>query len=43
EMFFIERIQETFPGHRILGEEGQGDKLHSLEGVVWIIDPIDGT
>ncbi|MCY7962398.1 inositol-1-monophosphatase [Bacillus inaquosorum] len=43
EKFFIDRIQETFPGHRILGEEGQGDKLHSLEGVVWIIDPIDGT
>lgn len=43
ERFFIDRIQQTFPGHRILGEEGQGDKLHSLEGIVWIIDPIDGT
>ncbi|ADP31976.1 inositol-1-monophosphatase [Bacillus atrophaeus] len=43
EKFFIDRIQETFPGHRILGEEGQGDELHSLDGVVWIIDPIDGT
>ncbi|KXZ14806.1 inositol monophosphatase [Bacillus nakamurai] len=43
ERFFIDCIQQTFPGHRILGEEGQGDKLHSLDGVVWIIDPIDGT
>lgn len=24
ERFFIDRIQGTFPGHRILGEEGQG-------------------
>lgn len=43
ERFFIDRIQGTFPGHRILGEEGQGDKLRSLDGIVWIIDPIDGT
>jgi len=43
EQFFITRINETFPDHRILGEEGFGDELESLRGVVWIIDPIDGT
>jgi myo-inositol-1(or 4)-monophosphatase len=43
EQFFIKKIKEQFPDHKILGEEGFGDKLTSLEGVVWIIDPIDGT
>ena len=43
ERFFIEKIQSVFPDHHILGEEGEGDKLTSLDGVVWIIDPIDGT
>jgi myo-inositol-1(or 4)-monophosphatase len=26
-----------------MGEEGFGDKLEGLEGIVWMIDPIDGT
>ncbi|WP_028398871.1 inositol monophosphatase family protein [Ectobacillus panaciterrae] len=43
EQFFIEKIQGTYPHHRILGEEGYGDKLTSFEGTVWLIDPIDGT
>lgn len=43
EQFFINKINDTFPAHRILGEEGQGDDVTSLEGTVWIIDPIDGT
>lgn len=43
ERFFIERIRMSFPSHRILGEEGQGDDVQSLDGVIWIIDPIDGT
>ena len=43
EKFFIEKIRDSYPGHRILGEEGFGDKLTDLDGVVWIIDPIDGT
>ncbi|MCZ0754244.1 inositol monophosphatase family protein [Anoxybacillus sp. J5B_2022] len=43
EQFFIERIKETFPEHRVLGEEGFGDDVGALDGVVWIIDPIDGT
>ncbi|QUW21754.1 inositol monophosphatase family protein [Sporosarcina sp. Marseille-Q4063] len=43
EQFFIKRIQADFPTHKIIGEEGFGDKVESIEGVVWILDPIDGT
>ena len=43
ERFFKEKITEYFPDHHILGEEGSGHDLESLNGVVWIIDPIDGT
>ncbi|MCM3160343.1 inositol monophosphatase family protein [Metabacillus litoralis] len=43
EQYLISKIQETYPDHKILGEEGYGDKVESLDGVVWIIDPIDGT
>jgi myo-inositol-1(or 4)-monophosphatase len=43
ERFLIDKIHKDFPNHFILGEEGQGDELKSLDGVVWIIDPIDGT
>lgn len=43
ELFFIEKIKNFDSSHRILGEEGMGEKVESLEGVVWIIDPIDGT
>lgn len=43
EQFFISRIRRDFPDHRILGEEGFGDQVESSEGVIWILDPIDGT
>ena len=43
EQFFISRIQRDFPTHKILGEEGFGDEVDSLDGVTWILDPIDGT
>jgi myo-inositol-1(or 4)-monophosphatase len=43
EQYFIEKIRSTFPDHQIMGEEGYGDEVKSLSGVVWIIDPIDGT
>ena len=39
----IGKIKETFPNHNILGEEGYGDEITSSDGVVWLIDPIDGT
>jgi myo-inositol-1(or 4)-monophosphatase len=43
EQFFIKKVRETFPDHKILGEEGFGDNLENLDGVVWLLDPIDGT
>ncbi|MFZ7942151.1 MULTISPECIES: inositol monophosphatase family protein [Bacillaceae] len=43
EQFFIHKIRGKYPDHKILGEEGFGDELNSLEGIVWLIDPIDGT
>lgn len=43
EQFFINKIRDTYPEHKILGEEGLGDTLKSTDGVIWIIDPIDGT
>jgi len=35
------RIQESFPGDGILGEEF--DEVESQNGLRWILDPIDGT
>lgn len=43
EKYFVAKIHQTYPNHRILSEEGYGNDLSSLDGVVWIIDPIDGT
>ena len=43
EAFFATAIKEKFPTHRIMGEESQDNQFSSLEGMVWIIDPIDGT
>ena len=43
EKFFIQKINEKYQAHHILGEEGYGEELTSLDGTIWIIDPIDGT
>ena len=43
EIFFIEKIKAFNPDHKILGEEGMGEGIDSLDGAVWLIDPIDGT
>lgn len=43
EEFFLLKIKKAFPEHRILGEEGIGASIKDLKGIVWIIDPIDGT
>jgi myo-inositol-1(or 4)-monophosphatase len=43
EEFLIGKIRQHYPEHQILGEEGSGDDVQSLDGTVWIIDPIDGT
>jgi len=43
EQFFIDKIRKNYPEHKIIGEEGFGDKPKTMDGVIWIIDPIDGT
>jgi myo-inositol-1(or 4)-monophosphatase len=43
EQYFISKIRAAYPDHKIMGEEGFGDELKSLNGTVWLIDPIDGT
>ncbi|WP_338451912.1 inositol monophosphatase family protein [Niallia oryzisoli] len=43
EQFFIGKIRRNYPGHKIIGEEGFGDSLETTAGIIWIIDPIDGT
>lgn len=43
ELFFASKIKETYPKDLLLAEEGYGDEVTSLDGTVWIIDPIDGT
>lgn len=43
EAFLTKQILNTYPHHRILGEEGQGRDIEDEAGTIWIIDPIDGT
>ncbi|SIS38076.1 inositol monophosphatase family protein [Salimicrobium flavidum] len=43
EQFFADKIRTEYPEHRLFGEEGMGDDIFDLNGVVWIVDPIDGT
>ncbi|MET3681998.1 myo-inositol-1(or 4)-monophosphatase [Alkalibacillus flavidus] len=43
EQFLLDRIRNVYPHHQVMGEEGVGEKVESLDGTVWIIDPIDGT
>ncbi|PYZ93287.1 inositol monophosphatase [Salipaludibacillus keqinensis] len=43
EAFFLEKLSETFPTHRLMGEEGSFEQIKDLSGIVWILDPIDGT
>ena len=39
----VEIIQRTYPGQRILAEEGAGQLDLSGDGPLWLIDPLDGT
>ncbi len=43
EQFFVEKIKKEYPAERIYGEEGFGDEVNDLSGIVWFVDPIDGT
>lgn len=43
EAAVIQTIKKAFPTHAILSEENNNSHKESLEGPVWIIDPLDGT
>lgn len=43
EEFLVNKIATYYPDDLIIGEEGTGHQIKSLDGRVWIIDPIDGT
>lgn len=43
ETFFKEKLCCVYPEHRLMGEEGSFESIHDLNGIVWILDPIDGT
>lgn len=43
ESFINDMIINTYPEHQVIGEEGHGHDINSYKGVVWVVDPIDGT
>lgn len=43
ENYIYEAIHRNYPDHKVLGEEGHGHDIDTSEGIVWVIDPIDGT
>lgn len=43
ENYIFENILKTYPNHHVIGEEGHGHDLNNVTGVVWVVDPIDGT
>ena len=43
EDFLVHEIRSLDPVAHILAEEGTGDQVTSMQGHVWIVDPIDGT
>lgn len=43
ERLIRERLAELRPGDAILGEEEGGDGSPGVDGVCWVVDPIDGT
>jgi len=43
QLFLAEQIQTAYPDAHIEGEEGTTDKVNRLDGLVFFVDPIDGT
>ena len=43
ENYLYETIHHNYPNHQVIGEEGHGHHLKDTSGIIWVIDPIDGT
>jgi myo-inositol-1(or 4)-monophosphatase len=43
EKLILERLQNAFPEHEVLSEEGRTETAWSTAEWIWIVDPLDGT
>jgi myo-inositol-1(or 4)-monophosphatase len=43
EQLISDRLRQSFPVHRVVGEEGIASQSGDLNGYVWVVDPLDGT
>ncbi|WP_125762598.1 inositol monophosphatase family protein [Companilactobacillus hulinensis] len=43
EKFIVSMIKEAYPESTIVSEEGFGDDVKNMDGLVFFVDPIDGT
>lgn len=43
EKFVVSMIKEAYPEATIVSEEGYGDVVEKMDGLVFFVDPIDGT
>ncbi|WP_129044850.1 inositol monophosphatase family protein [Companilactobacillus metriopterae] len=43
EKYIVSQIKEHYPGAQIISEEGFGDAPSNMDGLVFLVDPIDGT
>ncbi|HJE19242.1 MAG TPA: inositol monophosphatase family protein [Aliicoccus persicus] len=43
ERFIANSIKEKYSDHQLIGEEYKEHSIENTDGVVWVIDPIDGT
>lgn len=43
EQLVASRLRESFPDHRVVGEEGIASSTGDESGYVWVVDPLDGT
>ena len=43
EDYIYDMIHQNYPEHKVIGEEGHGHDLIDTSGIVWVVDPIDGT
>lgn len=43
EQLIIQYLKQQFPQARFVSEEGFGDQVHDVQGLIFYVDPIDGT
>lgn len=43
ERFIINELKKYYPSAKFISEEGYGDSINEISGLVFFVDPIDGT